>query len=681
MRRLIFLALLLLLSFSLTVGCSSKKRTRKGANSDNQTADAGQAQNQDPNDQAAGGDAANDNAGGDGQGNQNAGADDGSPANNAPPPGVTNRGRPRGMRPGDNLTIGGIPNPPPGGAGNAGAPGRSPGVRRPRGMRPGDNLSIGGVGNIPNDVPRGPRLDARGRPIVPRAPRNNANAGEAFAGGGLPNGFFPQPSGGGTTFDSDGAPANGFFPQSMGGGVVAAPPPPAPSSTFRSAAQSAFQERRGQEGMNNMYAYILSEEKNVQKYPLRYFPGINKAKVALKWGIGVVYTNKSENSTPLVIGDPEGMRETSGRSRSSSRSRGGGRGNRGGAGSFEAPGGANRQQANSSNSDYATVNVENPEGFLLYYTGDYGDRFLTRLESRLNHEEGFYGDIYRDFQTDYSSESTGGAGTRAPVRRQGVRRQRRRNDNLSVGGGGNRGGNRGGIGGPAGGNNGGSSRSKRLERLLTSSQASAPASDTTGLIMPGVFLVGEGKSNILFERAKNMDIDVLAIFTVRVSTARKSTGTTSLKIYNLHSGEKPERIIDGRALRSDKVADQREGLTDASRDPVELALDDVFADEEGADVILKAVDIPDAIKSQKEGLKNRVETMSKNKPKNVLPAIIEILNYKEMGLVDEKVIQQSLNRLMGGVLGDTYSEGDAKAKADILKRFVNKAAPSNDGFR
>ena len=670
MRRLIFLGILCLLSFSLTVGCSSKKRTRKKDSSENQTADAGENGNQA--DGNGGGAEANDNAANAENAGNNANEADGSPAKNAP---ASNARRPRGMRPGDNLSIGGIPNPPAGGQN----PAPRQGVRRRRGgMRPGDNLSIGGVGNIPTDIPRGPRLDARGRPITEgQRRRRPAGGGPAFAGGGLPNGFFPQPSGGGTTFDANGALPNGFFPQSMGGGVVAAPPPPKPSATFRSAAQSAFEQRNGEIGMNNMYAYILSEEKNIEKYPIRYFPGINKAKVALKWGIGVTYTNKSEISTPLVIGDPEGVRETSGRSRSSSsRSRGGSRGNAGG-GSFERPGGGG-SRANSSSSDYGSVNVENPEGFLLYYTGDYGDKFLTRLESRMKHKEGFYGDIYRDFEVDYSSESTGATGAAAPRRNNGVRRQTRRNDNLSVGGGGNRGGgNRGGIGG----NNAASSRSDRLKRLLTNSQASAPAADTTGLIMPGVFLVGEGKSNILFERAKNLELDVLVIFTVRVSTARKSTGTTSLKIYNLHTTEKP-RLIDGRSLKSDRVAAQREGLTDAAKDPVELALDKIFGGEEGADKILKAVDIPEEILAQKKGVQSRVETLSKSKPKNILPAVVEVLNYNAKGLLEEKMLRQALNRLMGGVLGDSYLDGDEKAKAEILKRYVNKTSqPAGGGIR
>lgn len=681
MRHLIHVFACLILVCLLLPGCGEPK-PKTAANNNNNNNSSSDASNQEedsrerdnlqiggvPNPQ--GDDQGNQDKNADGnqagaqQGNAGLGNDDNAGGNTAQQNNQNTNNRRNNRRNGrpdrPPLQIGGVP--------GGGAPGPSPEERR----RMNDQRNSRQPLNIAG-VPRGANQNNN----RPNRPNNNSGNG-TFAGGGLPNGFYPQPGGAGGSFDASGTLNNGFYPQSSGnlgngGTFVSVPATVSPSAKMLSDAVSAFQERDEQKAFKHLYAHVLTSDQALEKYPIRWYDKLSQPRLAFRWGIGVIYTNKSADETPLVVGDPTGIRESESRGRNSRRGGGGGRSGGGGVGGFE--GGGSSRQSSSSNSDYAQVNTEHPEGFLLYYTGDFGDRLLDRLESRRKHQDGFYGDILRDIDVDYSGEASENVD---PVRNRprGNQADRRSRDNLGVGGvprGGGGNNNRGGGAQPA-------ERSERLKRVLTSSTSVKPAGDTTGTLIPGVMLVGEGKKDDLIERAKSMGLDGLLLFKCTVKSGRRSTGLANVKVINLHAADKSdEEVFSSRSLKTDKVAEYREESSDDSRDPVELALDSVFKDM--ADLHFKANALPPGLKTNPEAVKRRVKSLIDPKPAAPLPVLVEIMSYYKQGLVDKETASQSISQLLGGVLGKMMVDGNEQQRFDIVRKYLAGGGNNASSFR
>ena len=591
------------------------------------------------------------------------GGADGSKAEQ--PPAQPARRRPRGMRPGDNLRVGGGGFQPTGDTNNQATADanrqRQSGQRG--GRRLGDNLRAGGGGNS---------RDARGN--------NNSTSEPAFSGGGLANGFFPQPIG--DSFDAGDALVNGFFPQSTEGGkaeFVSVPAPIIPSVKLREKATEAFQQRNEKEAFNHLYAYMLVSDTARSEYPVKWYSGLREPRAAFRWGVGVNYTppKGEEEMAPMVIGDPDGSREReSARPQRGGRSRGGrSRGARGrsrGGDSLEGPDGPNRRGGSapsgggSTNSPYANVSTEHPEGFLLYFTGDYGDGLLDRLETRRKSPEANFGAVLRDLIVDYSDEKIA-AGAPAPRRPANSNRGGQRNgDRLTVGGGSRPPANRG--GGGAGANNA-AAGSNRADRVSTGGPSVKPEDNTTGTLIPGVMLVGNGSKDELVERATNMGLDGLFLFTVRVKSGRNAIGSCNVKVLNLRADDVKEQIVfNGRTLHSDKVAEDRE--KEGRADPVELALDDLF--ESAVDLEFKADSLPGALKTKASVVENRIKRIAETSQDDPLPAAYEIVSYHQQGLVADTPARSALNTLFGAQVGEILLTGDEKAKVRIINRYLAK---------
>ena len=553
MRHLTHLVCTIVLIVSL-VGCGPSDETAKKtgppttSNQDRQPPTA-----EDPGDAAA--DTTSDSS--------DAAGAEGSPEAEQPAP---QRRRPSGMRNGDNLSMGGGGRIVSAGDSNSQATAEA-NRRRPfsrqRGPRPGDNLSMGGGGRIVSAGGGNAPRNNRNNPAPP--PGNTGPAGgsgePAFFGGGLVNGFFPQPIG--ESFDAGDALVNGFFPKTMTGGnaeFVSIPAPIVPSTTLKADAVSEFQKRNEAEAFKNLYGYLLVSDTAREQYPVRWYSGLREPRAAFRWGVGVIYNapRGEEEMAPLVVGDPEGSRE---RERSNSRSggrRGGGGGGSGGGQPErdDGPGPGGGGSANSGVNPYANVATDHPEGFVLYFTGDYGNELLTRLDSRRTSDEGHYGAILRDLAVDYSEETVTAS---APPPRQPSnfnRRGQRSGDNLSMGGVSRPPANRAprgpvNPGDVGGGDNagGGAASAARINRVSTSSPSAQPDDNTTGTLMPGVMLVGKGNKDDLVERAKNMGLDGLFLFTVRVSSGRNAIGSCGCKIINLKAADpKDEIVFNGRTF-------------------------------------------------------------------------------------------------------------------------------------
>ena len=242
------------------------------------------------------------------------------------------------------------------------------------------------------------------------------------------NGLFPNlnpglSSGSGTKF------GGGLFPRlpgtgtdsSVAGNGGAAPPDTDPfdlgddfvsesgdtSSSFAAPpkisllldAKRLFEQHNEQAAVNYVYANHLISNEARENYQLQWFPGLKEPRLFFRWGVGVVFNPKKFDGRHPVIGDPGDPDE--GASRSSSGGRGApGLGQPGSIGTGGGRGGSR------SGRTYKNVDTERPDGFLLYYTGDFGEKLISFLdERRLDDDAPFYGQILKDVMEAKEPES------------------------------------------------------------------------------------------------------------------------------------------------------------------------------------------------------------------------------------------------------------------------------------
>jgi hypothetical protein len=495
---------------------------------------------------------------------------------------------------------------------------------------------------------------------------------------GLPNGLFPQMS---LSFRQ-----NGF-----GGGLVPdfqhpfADPDAADSSQTSAAgsdeveefvsnevadqtapqglmakAVEAFRERHDSDAFKYLYSDILCDDEMAAKYPLKWFSGISRPKIALRFGVGVTYSSPRDYSgKPPVVGDPEDVRLPGASSQNNQRGSSG-RGSTIGAGGGGGGGGGSTGTADSP---YANVDTSNPEGFLLYYTGDFGDRLLTQLESRRLNDDAFFGMALKDIGVDYAVQPVSASApgqAAAPSRTRG---------NRQIGTGGGPGGGAAPVGdGVISGNAAAGAtgpRTERLERVRGSSAAADPDSELSGSLSPGVLLVGEGKKEDLIDRAREMGLDVLFMFNVRVSSSRVPTSTTGLKVVNLHSDD-AEVLYTSRSLKSDVVAKNRDAGINEKSDPVVQALDLVF--EEMLDDKLRAQPLPENLKP--EHVAGRIMQLMEQSNPDPLAAAVEIVGFHRMELLDAELAEKALDKVLGDGKGKVLLTGTSEERQAVLAEYL-----------
>lgn len=511
------------------------------------------------------------------------------------------------------------------------------------------------------------------------APASNvAAASKMEMSGGMKNGLFPQF--GGSVASSFGG---GLFPQGMGMtsassgnsndpssspmvddtnpgassenesvGSWTPESPIAKSSMMKMAltdrASKAFTMHKEAEAMNLLYAHVLvSDDQN--KYPLKWVNKLAEPRVALRWGVGVNF--KKQNTVTgrfSVIGDPGGDDGTTART---SPSRG-----------FVAGGGGNASRTGART--YREMDTNRPDGFLMYYTGDFGAAFINAIEKRRKHDDAFYGTLLKDIemmepskqqmqQQQSSTQTTGGLGAASTT--MGI------------------------IGGPSsgGGNGGGPQRQREdasiIERAKGNGNSKTPDDELVGTIVPGVMLVGQDKPDELIRRAREQSLDVLALFIVNAKQTKKGqrTSTTSLRFIDLRKDD-VEPMYRSKQLKDINVEEAFED----DRDLVAIEIDRAFkefADKKG----LKTDEMPRGLKTKH--VKNRINKILAKDVPNPLPACVEVVGFFRLNLISKEFAATALNKLLDSDQGaDLLSDSPEKRVAAIAEWLPAESSDNDD---
>ncbi len=570
-----------------------------------------------------------------------------APAFGMGPPSVDGPGGPPSAGPGGPPSAG--PGGPPS-AGPGGAP--SPGGGK-------DAMMSGGPGGPPAGGGIAPSSGGGKFGMMSAGPGGPAESVSQSPVAGT-NGFgalFPQPNSGSA---NSGGPAPPSF---TGASTTTDNQPEVTTPTYFSNAETLFANWNEAEAVNNLYGYMLYDEKAFEKYPLQWYTGLSQPRIFLRWGIGVEFSgDKDYSGIPPLIGDaiPE-----------------------------QSNGISSPQNNTNQASRYSNVDVSKPAGFLLYFTGDYVERLYKRLNDRRNSEEAYFGSILKDLKIQRTSSD--GANTplaptasdvASPVASQAAGPAVPDVGGPPAGGGGVKGG--GGKGDMSGGGGsfapaGGAVTNvmqdgpiELLKQYGSTSAASRPSDRVTGTLLPGVMCIGQGKTEELTTKAASMNLDVLFVFEVKVSESRKKY--FSNVILRVIDPSKPDReLIKAKALRNTNVMEDR--LAGKS-EPVEKELDKIF--QEFVDKNFKASDMPEM---KPEHVESRVSDLLKN-PGDKLRSAVEVMGYYRVGLLPAPQAQSAIDELLGGggqllVLGEDQNE-KRKFIDDLI---AENSKPNTGGFR
>ncbi len=507
---------------------------------------------------------------------------------------------------------------------------------------------------------------------------NNNSTGEEALGsnftgeGTLVNGLFPQPGAGefDKAFNLTGV-GGGLFPQrgytayeedtrDMDEGeseVSTAKMKKSGYGEIYDVAVDAFENGDSNKGFKALYAHVLANDNSLQDFPMKWYPGISRPRVALRWGVGIelVVPEDLEGRFPVIGDEVEESDSGSGRS------------NRGGGG-VDLPaagggGGRNRGpsggSSSSSDSVYAQVDTSNPNGLLLYYTGDVGDRLMQRLISR-RMDGDYFGRILMDLPEVMPSSEELAEREEKQNAPPTFRRGKRDFQLPSVGG---PGGNGGAANGPNNGrfgarNNAAADVDKEsyLGRWSTGTNAAEPDASLIGELTPGVLCLGVGKRDSLAQRAVENNVDVLLIVKVRVLMGRKENPPNSTTTIRIVNPNKPtEELAKTSGMQNEKIdASRKKG-----REPVENELDKLFT--QYADQELRGQDFPGGFS---DFVDRRVDSIIAE-PQDRLREAVEVMHYYREGLVDESKAISALDELTSGK-GELLVRGVESEKVNAL---------------
>lgn len=446
--------------------------------------------------------------------------------------------------------------------------------------------------------------------------------------------------------------------------------------TLYDRAVKAFSRDHDTEAFQFLYAYYLTDEEALKNHPPKWFDGVKEPRVALRWGIGVDYNDGGYDGEPPVIGDPVSDSGNSGNAGSNRAGNGGRRGG-GGGGDFGNSGGGgmtvqggkrkrstDRRRSNPSSPNNNSEPARLPSETLEYYTGDFGEMFVKRYEMRLPRK--FYGSIMHavaessangDAQEDEEDDNS------------------QANQSQQLPGGGDF--------GTMGGNSMAPPRGNRNGRNNDQDSDEDYEADPTSLA-PGLMMVGVGNKKQLLENAKSLNLDVLAIFEVKIRHSERRNGDTSTKsntrlaLYSVKTGEAID--TDSKSLSNLAVASARDKDRE---DPVELELDKVFSNM--ADDKFKAKDLPASLDSDIAG--KRYEFLLSKKHSNPLPVLVEIKYYVDAGLISKNNYFAACEQLLGDVEAQDLIDGNIKQKERALEKYlpgnyeVNLESGSEENFR
>ena len=434
-------------------------------------------------------------------------------------------------------------------------------------------------------------------------------------------------------------------------------------------AMKMFMEHADQEAIDVVYAnYLISDEAREQ-YGLNWYPGIKEPRMLFRWGVGVVFNKPRELAgRHPVIGDPgdpnEGVEDSD---------RAGRRGGRGGGGGLSGAGGGGLLgggRSRSGSRTYKDIDTSRPDGFLMYYTGDFGEQLISFLDGR--RKDDHYGQILKDVMEQEMASKDGEEASSASES-SGFRRRETSSSNFggapATAGGGNR----------RGGRRGSRSNSQPLQRTDTSvleramgqSTAEKPADDASGSILPGVSLLGVGSKVDIVSRAKAANIDGLVIFNVKVSKSRGGnarnrantspdyTCTTSMKIVDLAT---EKNVFSSKSLKDTTVKEEN----DEGEDPVKDQVARAFSTY--ADASFRATDLPGGL--NESAVKKRVGRLLRDKSGQPLAAAVEIISYYKSELLTAELAETAVTRLFGSDDAKVLVDGAAADRLEFLKTVL-----------
>lgn len=436
-------------------------------------------------------------------------------------------------------------------------------------------------------------------------------------------------------------------------------------------AQIAFALEFEESAMNFLYAHALTDESVLSKHGINWYSALKEPRVALRWGVGVHYTTTGdvEGAPPVIGGDPEDFEGTTSSGSGAENSRG----TSSNLNALQGPSSKRKEkkerEKRANRGGKSGLDLP-PREKLIYYTGDFGEFLLERLEMRRTRNTGYYGYILSDIDVenvDFDAEEfvevdDSGSSNRNDTGDGGNRAQA---SLLSDGGGASepepvRNNNR-------NNNNGSKRRSYGADNSKKTS------------LQPGVMMVGVDNTDKLLRRANDLGLDVLVVFEVKVrksSTTDKISNSTRLNLYLVKDGQE---LIKGKTLTMASVAKKRESMRGDDDDPVQVALDSVF--QEFADENLRAADMPSNI--EKEHIDKRVSKIVSASPKNPLPALVEIMAYKHMGYLEESEVMTAFEELIGKKNAVNLIEGDddekRKALSDWLPKDMSQTSAKSGG--
>ena len=390
-------------------------------------------------------------------------------------------------------------------------------------------------------------------------------------------------------------------------------------------AKRRFIKHEEEQGINLLYAYHLVDDEARSNYSLNWYKGLKEPRMLLRLGVGVVYNApKDFEGRHPVIGDPGDPNEGASSNQNSGRGRG--RGGRDSPGPVGLGGGGGGRRASRGSRAFKNVDTSRPDGFLLYYTGEFGESVVRELDNRRKGGNAAYGQLLKDvMEVELPKDEQ--------EEQQASNRGGRRGGNpgaaASIGALSGRGGNRG---------RGGNSQEDEededtsvLDQALGRGTAQKPDDEEfTGTIRPGVLLLGVGNKKSLLERAKAAKVDTLITFNVKITESRRgpTTNTTSVRVVDMKG--KNDQLFGTKSLKDTTVEEKK----DDGDDPLEKEVERLFARMDGD---FSAGPLPSAINA--ENVKKRIGRLLKNSTDNPLPAAVEIVAFSGKEVIDPRTCQ------------------------------------------
>ena len=199
--------------------------------------------------------------------------------------------------------------------------------------------------------------------------------------------------------------------------------------------------------------------------------------------------------------------------------------------------------------------------------------------------------------------------------------------------------------------------------------AAAVAPANGDQLLPGVFMLGEGKQNEIVKKAAEEGIDVVILYDVEVTKAGQNVvNTTKISFINVAT---KEVIYSGASLTNGLVAKAREDKK-KNGDPVEAEMEKMFG---MVDEKLVGGAFPANAKPEK--VATFVDKLADGKPANPLPALAEIRFFRSKELITSEKMIEAYGKLLGAEVGPKVASGDPAEVLASLGKWLPEKRPAS----